>query len=425
MVEHGIARQAGAGWALAAALLLTACGGGEEAAKDAPAAAPIAPHDPATRLTVSMREIADLKPIAGRRVTADETQARARVGGTLVRLLVAEGEMVAAGQVIALVDEPRMDAEIAAREAGAAASRAGADVGASGLVAARAELERARALAAQAPAGLEQARAAQARAVADHDRTRSLFEQGVYAQARLDQMLAARRMADAQTRAAEAAMGAARQGVAAAEAQVAVAAAQARAARSQADAAAATTRIARAMRAEGRVLAPRAGKVTRVPVTQGAVVMPGEAIATIAAGAPVVTLMAPESDARALRVGQRLDLTDENGAVTGQAAIVTLHPAVTRGLVEIDLAGDGVESGFLGERVTVLASVGRRLGVVVPATHVRARAGLVYARLLRDGVAIDTPVQLGARRPDGVEIQSGLQAGDVIVAWPRDPATAR
>ncbi len=407
---------------LTALVLVQACGGDTASETAAGAAAPVSAavaFDPATRLEVGVRTIADLKPVAGRFTTADEAVARARTGGTLVRLLVDEGSVVAAGQLIAVIDEPRMAAEIAAREAGASAAQAATGIGSAGVQAARAEVERARALAAQAPAALEQARAGQARAQADYDRTRQLFEQGVYAQARLDQMQAARRVADAQVSAAEAAVTAARQGVAAAEAQTRVAAAQARSAEAQASAARAQTGIAVALRAEGRIAAPRAGRVTAVPYPQGSVVMPGEAVAVIAGGAPVLKLMVPEADARALRVGQRLSLTDEAGAVTGQAAILKIYPAVTAGQVEIDLATDGVAERFVGARTTVLLPVGTRTGILVPGAYVRNRAGADYARLLRGGVVMEVPVQLGARRPDGVEVLTGLVAGDVIVAWPQ------
>lgn len=409
--------------ALTASMLVQACGGDTAPETAAGAAAPVSPaaaYDPDTRLEVGARTIADLKPVAGRYTTADEAVARARSGGTLVRLLVDEGSVVAAGQLIAVIDEPRMAAEIMAREAGASAAQAATGIGSAGVAAARAEVARAWALAAQAPAALEQARAGQARAQADYDRTRQLFEQGVYAQARLDQMQAARRVADAQVSAAEAAVTAARQGVAAAEAQTRVAAAQARSAEAQASSARAQTGIAVALRAEGRIVAPRAGRVTAVPYPQGSVVMPGEAVAVIAGGAPVLKLMVPEADARALRVGQRLSLTDEAGAVTGQAAVLKIYPAVTAGQVEIDLATDGVAERFVGARTTVLLPVGTRTGIVVPAAYVRNRAGADYARLLRGGVVMEVPVQLGARRPDGVEVLTGLVAGDVIVAWPQD-----
>ena len=49
---------------------------------------------------------------------------------------------------------------------------------------------------------------------------------------------------------------------------------------------------------EGDVLAPAQGRVLTIPVTVGAVVMPGETIAKIAANAYVLRLELPERHAR-------------------------------------------------------------------------------------------------------------------------------
>ncbi len=349
--------------ALMAMAALTGCS--VERAREPPAAVMPA-IDPASRITVAAREIADLRPTPARFTTADEAMARARAAGTLVRLSVDEGAMVAAGEVIAVVDEARMGAEVALARAGAA----------------------------QAPALLAQARAEAARADADFNRTKILTDRGVYAPARLDQMQAARDAAAAQVRAAQA-------GVAAAEAQLAV---------------------ATAMRAEGAVRAPRAGRVIAVPMPQGAVVMPGEVIAVIAAGAPVLKLAAPEADAAALRIGQTVALADAQGAPAGAARVVKIYPAVAGGLVEVDLDSGPTAGRFVGEQVSVLLPVGLRRGIMIPASHVLARGGVEYVRLVRGESALDVPVQLGARRPEGVEVLSGLVEGDVIAAPARAAA---
>jgi multidrug resistance efflux pump len=408
-------------------MLALASGCGDEAAR-APNEAKVpaskaskaqANYDPASKLTVAVTDITDLKPVAGRYTTSDEAVARARVGGTLVRLSVTEGSFVRAGQVIGVIDEARMRAEIAARQAGASAAGSSADVGRYNTQAAQAEIARARSLAAQAPAALEQARAAQARAQADFNRTKLLYDQGVYAKARLDQMEASRRVADAQVNAALAGVSAAHQGINTAQAQAAVAAANARAGQAQANAARAQTGIATAMRAEGRIVAPRTGRVTSVPTTQGSVLMPGEAIAVIAGGAPVLKLIVPETDARRLRIGQLLALTDEAGNVTEQAAIAKIYPSVMNGQIEVDLLSDGPEERFVGQATSVLLPVGSRQAIAIPLAYLRTRAGVDYARIVRRGQALEVPIQRGTTGSSGVEILSGLVAGDVIVAYPQ------
>jgi hypothetical protein len=63
---------------------------------------------------------------------------------------------------------------------------------------------------------------------------------------------------------------------------------------------------------------------------------------------------------------------------------------------------------------------GTRPGIVVPAAMLRTRFGLDYALVKRGSAVVETPVQRGRPlptpdMPDGVEILSGLAAGDVLV----------
>lgn len=414
---------------LAASLMMLAgCGGDPKHDENNSATQKAAPGqsdlavDAATKLTIKSATIADLKPVAGRYTTADEVVARARIPGTLVQLLVDEGSYVRAGQVIGIIDEARMGAEVAARQASANAATSSAGAGQSGAVAAQAEVARARAMASQAPAALEQALAAQARAQADFDRTQILYDKGVYAKARLDQMEAARRVANAQVSAAQAGVSAALEGVNAAQAQAMVAQANARAAADQAKAARAQTIIASAMRAEGRIIAPRSGRVTLVPVTQGAVIMPGEAVAVIAGGMPVLKLVVPQADATQLQIGQTLAVTNADGAETGRAAILKVYPSVMNGQVEVDLDASNVRERFVGQRVSVLLPVGSRNAVMVPPSYLRTRAGVDYARILRGQLVMEVPVQRGSSQAAQIEVLSGLVAGDVIVAYPQSGA---
>ena len=58
--------------------------------------------------------------------------------------------------------------------------------------------------------------------------------------------------------------------------------------------------------AEGAVLAPGAGRVLRVPVSEGSVVLAGETIATIAADNYILRLQLPERHARFLKAGDTI-----------------------------------------------------------------------------------------------------------------------
>ena len=148
--------------ALGAGLLLSACG-------PAKLVAPAAVAAPAAgRLQVQLQTVADLKPVPSTLTTRDMADARARISGTLVRLLVKAGDLVRQGQLIAPVKDDRLAFQTGAYDA-------------------------------QVSAAAAQAAASQA----DLARTRDLFSHGVYAQARLDQV-------EAQSKSANGALAAAR-----------------------------------------------------------------------------------------------------------------------------------------------------------------------------------------------------------------------
>jgi RND family efflux transporter MFP subunit len=148
--------------ALGASLLLGACGQPKESA-------PIAEAAPAAgRLQVQLQTVADLKSVPATLTTRDMADARARISGVLIRLLVKDGDMVRQGQLIATVRDDRIALQTGAYDAQAAAAAALA-----------------------------------AAAQADLARTRDLFSHGVYAQARLDQV-------EAQAKSANGALTAAR-----------------------------------------------------------------------------------------------------------------------------------------------------------------------------------------------------------------------
>ena len=148
--------------ALGAGLLLSACGPAKPVAP-ASIAAPVA-----GRLQVQLQTVADMKPVPATLTTRDMADARARISGTLVRLLVKAGDVVRQGQLIATVKDDRLAFQTGAYDA-------------------------------QVSAAAAQAAAAQA----DLARTRDLFSHGVYAQARLDRV-------EAQSKSANGALAAAR-----------------------------------------------------------------------------------------------------------------------------------------------------------------------------------------------------------------------
>ena len=175
--------------------------------------------------------------------------------------------------------------------------------------------------------------------------------------------------------------------------------------------------------AEGNVLAPASGRVLKVPLTVGAVVLPGDAVAQIAEQNFVLRLRIPESQAGQIKAGDAIRIDGEQfGEVRPRFGKITLvYPQIEDGRVVADAAVDGLGDYFVDRRIRVWISAGERSAVVVPASFVTTRFGIDYVRLRGAGSAeSDIPVQRGRpaptrELPDGVEILSGLHDGDHLV----------
>lgn len=221
-----------------------------------------------------------------------------------------------------------------------------------------------------------------ARAQADLARTRDLFSHGVYAQASLDQVEAQAKAANANLAAARAQRGASAE-----------------------------------LGAQGAILAPAAGRVLVADVPVGSVVMAGQSVARITAGPMVVRIELPEGQARALKIGDAVQLAAEDlrGVVT-QGTITQVYPSVAGGQVTADVSAPGLPQDLVGQRVRARIKIGERQALIVPRTYVVTRFGIDYVRLVRpDGAVSETPVQTTAgSAADKVEILAGLRAGDVL-----------
>ncbi|MCP1336722.1 efflux RND transporter periplasmic adaptor subunit [Futiania mangrovi] len=169
---------------------------------------------------------------------------------------------------------------------------------------------------------------------------------------------------------------------------------------------------------EGEIEAPASGRVLDVPVTLGSVVMPGETIATLAEENLVLRLRLPERHARFLSVGDpvRLDGAAMLRDGRGRGTIGLVYPQIENGRVVADAEVKGLGDYFVGERVRVWVSAGTREAFVIPADYLLTRYGVDYVHLARaDAPPMEVPVQRGRQTPDGVEILSGLAAGDRLV----------
>ena len=170
--------------------------------------------------------------------------------------------------------------------------------------------------------------------------------------------------------------------------------------------------------AEGAVLAPGAGRVLAVPVSEGRVVLPGESIATLAEDNFILRLSLPERHAQFMRAGDKVligarGIQADVNDTQREGRVRLVYPEIQGGRVIADVEVDGLGNYFVGERTRVYVATGRRSAFIVPGAAIHQRAGANFVHL-KDGSEV--VVQPGEQRPEGVEILSGLKSGDILVA---------
>ncbi|MCB2128520.1 MAG: efflux RND transporter periplasmic adaptor subunit [Rhodobacteraceae bacterium] len=175
--------------------------------------------------------------------------------------------------------------------------------------------------------------------------------------------------------------------------------------------------VIRQQASEGEVLAPGAGRVLTVPVTPGAVILPGEPVATIGGGGFFLRLAIPERHAASLNEGDAIRIS--TGAAHQTGHIAKIYPEISNGRVTADVEVDGLETGFVNARVLVSLAVGTRTALLVPASAVSTRSGIDFVTVTAGGHSSERAVLLGeAVELDGeslIEVVTGLAAGDRIV----------
>lgn len=298
--------------------------------------------------TVAPTTVTEWKAVYGRIETRDRIPARARLGGTLVRLTVSEGDLVTAGQVLGEVVDQKIGFQMSA-----------VDAQIEGL---QAQLENAR---------------------TELKRGEDLMSRGVTTAQRLDQL---RTQVDVLTGQ-----------IAATQAQRQVLVQQA---------------------AEGTVLSPVAGRVLDVPVATGAVVMPGEMVATIGGGGFFLRIAVPERHAAFLEEGAAIEIETAGGSAEGRLS--RIYPLIENGRVIADVEVAGLAETFVDARVLVRLPVDERQALLVPEAAVQSRSGLDFVDLASaEGPVARTVVRGQRHMIDGapmVEILSGLVPGDRLVA---------
>lgn len=177
--------------------------------------------------------------------------------------------------------------------------------------------------------------------------------------------------------------------------------------------------------AEGQVLAPTDGRVLTVPVTDGVVVMPGEAIARIAAERFVLRLSLPERHARFLQPGATVRVgargRSDDAATARDGSVLLIYPQLEAGRVIADVEAAGLEDHLVGERVRVWVPIGRRTVLAVPEAMIDTRFGVDFVTLKTPDGAREIVVQRGepVLPVEGggplVQLLGGVRGGDILV----------
>lgn len=300
----------------------------------------------AGEFAVSQQKLADRKAVLASVEPVRQVVARARIGGTIAELKIREGEMVEAGQTLAVVADQKL------------------------VLQAQALDQRIRS---------QQAMRDQARA--DSERIQELQRRGVSSQIQADQARTQLDIAERTLAAMQADRG-----------------------------------VLQQQMTEGAVLAPAAGRVLSVPVSEGRVVMPGETIGTLAEENYILRLSLPERHARFLKAGEPVEIGergagDDKGRLrAGKVRLV--YPEIQGGRVIADVEVAGLGDYFVGERTRVFLPTGEREALAIPASALRQRAGAWFVRLKEGGEIV---VQPGERVGDRIEILSGLRPGDIVL----------
>ena len=173
---------------------------------------------------------------------------------------------------------------------------------------------------------------------------------------------------------------------------------------------------------EGQILAPVDGRVLKRMVSVGSVVLPGDTVGMIAQQDFKLRLRVPERHARFLKAGDAIRV---DGAEFGEQASISgvidlVYPQLEDGRVIADATVKGLGEYFVGDRLRVWISGGKRTAFVIPSNYVTTRFGIDYVHLREAGRTIDVPVQRGRdlpspELPNGLEILSGIRAGDQLV----------
>jgi HlyD family secretion protein len=242
-------------------------------------------------------------------VEGTDVDVATKIGGRLVEVLVDEGDVVTAGQVVAKLDCRDQEAALAVAEARVSQAEAQVSLAETGVVNAKDAAQVAAAQIAVANGHKSSVEVQRKHAERDHARATSLSEVGAGTAVELDRAETAERGLEAEAQAAAANVGAASLAARAQAAGVTSASAQVELAKTGLAAARAELDRAKISVAECTLVAPHAGTVTLRLFEPGAVVSPGARVLTLVdLGSLKARFFLPDAELSRAKVGAKAEL---------------------------------------------------------------------------------------------------------------------
>lgn len=369
-----------------------------------------------TTITAQPQAIAKSLDAVGSVAAADLISVTSpRTGLQITQLLVEEGEMVQAGQLLAQLDQSTLNAELL--QAQAQVSQAQARLAELKAGARTEEIQQAREQINQAKASLERSRVDLTLAEQRLKRNQDLYKEGAIAADNLDETRNRRDAAaasvsqnqanlrEAEQRLKEIQRGTRPETLAQATAQLQQAQAQ--------------VKLVQTRLQETRIVAPRAGKVIEKLAQVGDLTAPSQPLFTLMeAGQLELQAKIPETQLTQVQVGQAVTITADsnpNLKLTGkiQEIVPTVDQQSRQATLKIALPSDqNLKPGML-LRAQIITNQAQ--GFAVPTEAVLPQDGdrATLFRLNADNTVTALEVQLGELLSnDQVEILTGLNAGD-------------
>ena len=181
--------------------------------------------------------------------------------------------------------------------------------------------------------------------------------------------------------------------------------------------------LARQQLADTTLVSPIDGAVSLRQASVGEFLAPGAPVATLVRLHPLrLRVAVPEREAASVRVGQAVKVTVEGDPTEHGGKVARLSPAIqeqNRTLaIEAEIPN---EKGLLRPGSFARASIVTQAAqavVMVPATAIVTFAGIEKVITVKDNKSVERRVQTGRRDGGRVEIVSGLNAGEPVVAEP-------